>query len=92
VSMINPMAFVFGSNPKVINAVFAGGTCQLLVPNDPIYTNQKVVIQATSSINSIPGLTPVTPSATFANFAAVPNLEASLLFVYPKKLATGVFD
>jgi hypothetical protein len=92
VSMINPVAFVFGSNPKVINAVFTGNTCQLLVPNDPVYARQKVVVQATTTISSITGLTPVTPSATFTDFSATPNIQEALLFVYPKKLASGVFD
>jgi len=92
VSMINPIAFVFGSNPKVINAVFTGNTCQLLVPNDPVYARQKVVVQATTTISSITGLTPVTPSATFTDFSATPNIQEALLFVYPKKLASGVFD
>ena len=91
VSMTNPVAFVFGSNPKVINAVFTGNTCQLLVPNDPNYARQKVVIQATSTIAPIAGLTPVTPSATFTDFSATPNLQDALLFVYPKKLASGAF-
>ncbi len=92
VNMMSPMAFVFGSSPKVISAMTNGANCQMLISNDPVYSTQKVVVQSAASITNIVGISPVNLTGSFTDFSSIPNLEKALLFVYPRKLETGVFD
>jgi len=91
VNVNSALAFVFGTSPKVITTVVQGNSCEMLIPNDPTYATQKVVLQAGSTITQVAGLLPVTPTATFTNFAALPNVENALLFVYPKKACFWCF-
>ena len=92
VGMTSPFAFVFGSTPKVVYAVYAGGSCQLLIPNDPNYTYQKVVIQGAATISAIGNVTPVNQTGFFTDYSAIPNLQKALLMVYPTLLEPGVMD
>lgn len=92
VSMGAPLVFSFGSTPKFLKAVTGGSSALMLVPNDPNYATQKLVVQSGSSVIDIPSIAPVSPSGSFFNFSATPNLEKALLMVYPKLLESGVFD
>ena len=92
VSMGAPFVFAFGSTPRFITAVSGGTSCLFLLPNDANYTTQKLVVQSGSSVTNVPSVTPVSSSATFFNFAATPNLQNALLFVYPEVLESGVID
>ncbi|NBV08916.1 MAG: hypothetical protein EBR91_07495 [Flavobacteriia bacterium] len=91
-NLTSPMMFVFGTTPKKIPVVQSGVSYKALIPNDPNYATQKIVVQAASTIASVVQLTPVNQSGYFTNFANVPNLEKALLFVYPKSLESGVID
>jgi hypothetical protein len=87
-----PLVFAFGSSPKFLKAVTGGSSALMLVPNDPNYASQKLVVQSGSSVTDIPTIVPVAPSGSFFNFASTPNLEKALLMVYPKMLESGVLD
>lgn len=82
--------FSFGSTPRKIPMVFSGSTYQGLIPNDPNYSTQKVVVQSAATMINVLQLTPVNLSGYFTDYANIPNIEKALLFVYPKQLESGV--
>jgi len=92
VSMASPIIFAFGSTPRFINAVTGGTSCLMLVPNDANYSSQKLVVQSGTSVTNVSAVLPVSSSGSFFNYAATPNLQKALLFVYPKMLESGVLD
>lgn len=92
VNLADPIVFAFGSTPKFIKTVTGATIASLLIPNDPNYATQKLVLQSNASVTNVPLVSAVSPSAYFFNYSATPNLQKALLFVYPKLLELGVLD
>jgi hypothetical protein len=91
-SMTSPILISLGTVPRKIPLIQVGGQFQGLVPNDITSGKQTLLIQDASTINVVSALKPVNGTGSFTNYAAIPNLDKALLFVYPKKLQNKTFE
>lgn len=92
VNMNNPTLFVFGSVPRKIPLSSVSGGYNVVIPNDVSNQSQIVIVQDASTFVSVSTLKPVNGSGDFTNYAAIPNVEKALLFVYPEKLKSKTLE
>ena len=91
-NLSNPVAFSFGSIPRIIPIIPNLGAYSLLVPNSTDMSNTKLIIESEESIHLVNDISPVNIDGFFTDFSAIPDIESALLFVYNKLLKSVVDD
>ena len=91
-NLTNPIAFSFGSTPRMIPILSNLGGYSLLLPNSSNLGDTRLIIESENEMNSISILRPVNGDGFFTDFSSIPDLEDALLFVYNDILKTIVDD
>lgn len=87
VSFSNPIMLVHGDIPRMIPFALNGGVYSALIPNSSDGSNQTVVYQDASLVQSVNQLIPVSSTGYFTDYTTFsPSLDSVLLFVYHSKL------
>jgi len=81
ISSTDPLIFVLGDVPRKLNLIAVGGNTSILLPNNPSGSNQTVIYQENSTVQSVGQLSPVNTTGSFNDFAQL-SAEKALLMVY----------
>lgn len=93
-TLVNPVMMVFGGTPKLVALTNSGtGIWHAIVTNASSGIDQEVILQDESTILTVSGITPVSSSGKFTNFAGYANASNVVLMVYHPSLqaATGQY-
>ncbi len=89
-TLVNPIMMVFGGVPKLVSLTNSGtGIWHAIVTNASSGIDQEVILQDESTVLSVTGITPVSPSAKFTNFSAYANATNVVIMVYHPSLQTS---
>lgn len=90
VSYNNPLVFVHGDQPRIVQFQPNGGVYSMLIPNSASGQNQHVIFHDSSNVVQVAQLTPVNSNGTFTDFLNDFSPEDALVMVYhPNMYATS---